>query len=311
MHQATPTRKAAAAPSAVVLVLAAIGANVALAFGPWFVRLADTGPVAAAFWRIALAVPVLFGASLMMRQNPLSQGRGFGWLIALGGIAFAADLGTWHLGIHRTTLANSTLFGNAATLIFPIYGFLVARAWPTRGQVFALLLAAAGGALLMGRSAELSASHLAGDLLCLTAGVLYAVYFIAMARVRERVPPLPTLALSSLATLLPLLVFALMLGEQVMPSNWWPLIALAVVSQLMGQGLMIFAIGHLSPLVIGITLLVQPLVAATIGVFAYGERLGALDAIGAVLVAVALVLVRRGSPRALAAEPVEAQRSAS
>ena len=36
-----------------------IVANVALAFGPWFVRAADTGPVAAAFWRIALAAPML------------------------------------------------------------------------------------------------------------------------------------------------------------------------------------------------------------------------------------------------------------
>ena len=310
MHRATSTRKAAAAPSAVVLVLAAIGANVALAFGPWFVRLADTGPVAAAFWRIALAVPVLFVAASMRGEHPIARGRGLGWLIALGGVAFAADLGAWHLGIHRTTLANSTLFGNAASLIFPIYGFLVARAWPTRAQVLALLLAAAGGALLMGRSAELSASHLTGDLLCLAAGLLYAVYFIAMARVRERVPPLPALALSSLASVVPLLVFALALGERIVPDHWWPLIALAVVSQLMGQGLMIFAIGHLSPLVIGITLLVQPVVAATIGVFAYGERLGTLDLIGAVLVAVALVLVRRGSPRALAAVEAEAQKDA-
>ena len=310
MHRATSTRKAAAAPSAVLLVLAALGANVALAFGPWFVRLADTGPVAAAFWRIALAVPVLFVAATVRGEHPIAQGRGFGWLIALGGVAFAADLGAWHLGIHRTTLANSTLFGNAASLIFPIYGFFVARAWPARAQVFALLLAAAGGALLMGRSAELSASHLAGDLLCLAAGVLYAVYFIAMARVRASVAPLPALALSSLASVVPLLVFALALGERIVPGNWWPLIALAVVSQLMGQGLMIFAIGHLSPLVIGIALLVQPVVAATIGVFAYGERLGTLDLIGAVLVAVALVLVRRGSPRALAAGNVEAQKDA-
>ena len=34
--------------------------NVALAFGPWLVRLADTGPVAAGFWRLALALPFLW-----------------------------------------------------------------------------------------------------------------------------------------------------------------------------------------------------------------------------------------------------------
>ena len=33
--------------------------NVALAFGPWLVRLADVGPVAAGFWRLTLALPFL------------------------------------------------------------------------------------------------------------------------------------------------------------------------------------------------------------------------------------------------------------
>src|SRR4028118_814623 len=33
--------------------------NVALAFGPWLVRLSDVGPSAAAFWRLALAPPFL------------------------------------------------------------------------------------------------------------------------------------------------------------------------------------------------------------------------------------------------------------
>ncbi|MHA4875128.1 EamA family transporter, partial [Enterococcus faecium] len=62
-----------------------------------------------------------------------------------------------------------------------------------------------------------------------------------------------------------------------------------------GQGLMIYAIGRLSPLVMGIALLIQPVVSASIGWLAYGERLGAPDLIGAMLVAAALVLVRRGS----------------
>ena len=39
--------------------LAMLGGNAALAFGPAFVRAADVGPVAAAFWRLALALPVL------------------------------------------------------------------------------------------------------------------------------------------------------------------------------------------------------------------------------------------------------------
>lgn len=298
MHDRTAPRKIAAGQTVAALPLAALLAgNVALAFGPWFVRLADVGPVAAGFWRIALAAPLLVALAFATGRRPFAAARGLGWTIALGGVAFAADLASWHVGILRTTLANASLFGNSATLMYPIYGFLVARAWPTRAQGLALALAAAGAALLLGRSYELSADHLVGDLLCLLAGTFYTVYFVLMARARAMVAPVPALALSTVASILPLLIAALMLGEQIWPQRWGALIGLALASQVVGQGLMIYAIGHLPPLVVGIALLSQPIVGGTVGWIVYGERLGMPDFIGAVLVAIALVLVRSGGAR--------------
>lgn len=298
-----------ASPLALAALLAG---NVALATGPLFVRLADTGPVAAGFWRIALALPLLalmaWGSGARPRRLPPMLWVG----LVLGGVAFAADLGSWHLGILRTKLANATLFGNAASFIFPVYGFLVARAWPTRMQAAALLMALAGGALLMGRSYQMDPRNLVGDLLCLAAGLLYAVYFIALSRVRAAMAPLPALTLSSLASLVPLLVFALALGERVVPGQWWPLLGLALMSQVIGQGCMIYALGALSPLVVGIALLTQPIVAGAIGWIGYGEALTAGDWVGVALVAAALVLVRRGGDAApVARNGEEAQERAS
>ena len=306
MHAASHQRKTAypgsAPPSALVAVVVA---NVALAFGPWFVRLADTGPVASGFWRITLAAPllcVLAWASSAPSARRMRLSAGLWWTVGLAGIAFAADLASWHLGILRTTLANATLFGNCATLMFPIYGFLVARAWPTRTQGIALALATAGAVLLMGRSYSLDPRNLAGDLLALTAGVLYTMYFILMARAREAMAPLSSLALSTLASIVPLGVFAWALGERILPTDWSPLIGLALVSQVIGQGAMIYALGKLSPLVIGIALLMQPVIAGAVGWIVYGERLGTPDLVGVVMVAVALVLVRRDA--VVAPEPV-------
>lgn len=285
----------AASPVAHPLAFAAlVMANVMLAFGPWFVRLADVGPVAAAFWRITLAVPFLAMLALAGGARPMRLPRGLVALLVIAGIGFAGDLGSWHLGIVRTTLANATLFGNCAILVYPLYGFLVARAWPTRGQAFALALAAAGAALLLGRSYQLDPRNLAGDLLCILAGLLYTIYIALMARIRETMASLPALALASTASVLPLFIYAAVLGEAIMPHAWTPLIGLALVSQVIGQGLMIFAIGQLSPLVVGIALLIQPIVAGTVGWIAYGERLHGADWIGVGLVAAALVLVRRG-----------------
>lgn len=298
MQRNAPTTKTSPARSHVATALvAALVANAALATGPLFVRMADVGPVSAAFWRLIIATPILFAAATAMGERPIAAGRGRWWILAIAGVVFALDLASWHIGIVRTTLANSTLFGNSASLIFPIYGFVVARAWPSKSQGAALLLAAIGGALLLGRSAELSSQHLAGDLFCLLAGVFYAVYFALMARVRATIAPVPALALSSLATIPPLLLIALAMGEQIVPHLWWPLLALAIVSQLIGQGCMIYALGHLSPLVIGIALLVQPAVGAALGWVIFDEKLAAADLFGAALVAAALVLVRQGAVR--------------
>lgn len=296
MHQPSSTRKATSAKSVTAHPLAFAAlllANLLLAFGPLFVRMSDVGPVAAGFWRVALAAPILVAVAFGSGWRPAAMSRGLWWVLAIGGLCFAADLASWHIGIHKTVLANATLFGNSATLIFPVYGFLVARAWPSRIQALALLIALVGAALLMGRSFQISPDNLRGDLFCLLAGVLYTVYFAAMAKARNALPPVPALAISTLMGMLPLLLFALLLGEKVMPTAWGPLIALALASQVFGQGLMIFALGQLSPMVIGIGLLIQPVVAGIIGWTRYGERLDGIDLIGALLVAVALVLVRR------------------
>jgi drug/metabolite transporter (DMT)-like permease len=284
---------------------ALIVANLFLAAGPWMVRLADVGPIASGFWRLALAVPFLFWLSSRQAKGRPSFDRRLIVLIVVGGLFFAADLASWHEGILRTKLANATLFGNFASFLFAIYGFVLLRALPGRLQAFALLLAAAGTALLLGGSFEMSPRNFTGDLLAILAGVFYTFYLIAVDRARRTMPPFPVLAIATAAGALPLLLFSLAIGEQVMPGDWTPVILLSLGSQLIGQGLLVYAMGHLTPLVVGLGLLTQPVAAALIGWLAYGERFTALDGVGALLVATALVLIRLPTGAALATGPAE------
>jgi drug/metabolite transporter (DMT)-like permease len=267
--------------------------NLCLAFGPWFVRMADVGPVSAAFWRIALAVPFLFLIARAVGDPARKLTKPMLLIFVFSGALFAADLASWHIGILQTKLANSNLLGNSTSFLLPLYAFALARQWPTRMQGIALGLAGVGAALLLGRSFELSPQNFAGDLLCLLAGVFYTGYLILMGQARASMGQWPVLAWSTVMSALPLLVFALALGERLIPTNWTPLIALAFLSQIAGQGLMIYAIGRIAPLVFGITLLLQPVVAATIGWIVYEERLGLADWIGAGLIGLALILVRQ------------------
>lgn len=275
------------------MIAALLLGNFALAFGPWLVRLADVGPSASAMWRMALAAPFLFLITAYRRQPLTLSSRALSLTMLLSGLFFAADLAAWHIGILKTKLANATLFANAASLFFPIWCFIAARAMPNRREGVALGVAVAGAGLLLGRSAELSAQNLFGDMLCLAAGIFYTGYLVVVAKARLYLQSWTLLAWSTVATVLPLLAIALMLGETILPHNWTPVIALAVVSQLIGQGMMVFALGRVSPLVFGLALLTQPVVSATMGWISFGERLHALDGIGAVLIGLALILVRQ------------------
>jgi drug/metabolite transporter (DMT)-like permease len=280
---------------------ALILSNVFLAMGPWMVRLADVGPVAAGFWRLALAIPLLLLLSWRSGGVSFRPGLALGAMLVVGGLFFAADLAAWHVGIELTKLANATLFGNTASLLFPIYGFIAARMLPQRLQIVALILAAAGAVLLLGSSYELSPRYLRGDLFAILAGVFYTFYLVAIDRARRTLKPLPVLAFSTIAGAGPLLLFALALGEQVMPGDWTPLILLSLGSQVIGQGLLVYSVGHLSPLVVGLGLLTQPVMAAVIGWSVYGERLTLVDLIGAILICTALVLIRLPARRRAAA----------
>ena len=270
-----------------------LGGSASLSAGPLLVRLADVGPVSSAFWRVALAALPLYALARLTDRAPAKEQATThrGWFIAAG-IFFAADLAVWHLGIERTTLANAALFANSASFLYPLWGFVVARAWLNRHAAAALLLAGVGITLLMGLSAEISPRHLAGDLLCLLTALFYTGYLVAMDRARGATSALTSLARATLVSSVALLPVALLSPGTFLPQDWTPLLLLSMGSQVAGQGLIIFALPHLPPIASGLGLLIQPLLSASFGWIWFGERLSVAEAAGMVAILAALVLVR-------------------
>lgn len=290
MASASETLPASRWPLVALLVGSAL-----LAFGPLLVRLADVSTASSAFWRMSLAAPVLVAVAVWQRRGgagiPL---KALPWGVALvAGFFFAADLLSWHGGIVRTTMANATLFGNATAFLMAGWVLVVQRQKASRPTLQALALAGAGTALLLGNSAQMSPEHLVGDMLSLFAAAFYTGYLLVIIRLRDRLPTATVLAMSTVVSSLLLLPVALMFPGQFWPTDWRPVVALAVSSQLLGQGLMVYASGKLPAPVIGIGLLVQPLVSAMAGWLIFGETLGPVELLGAAMVAAALVLVRR------------------
>jgi drug/metabolite transporter (DMT)-like permease len=112
-------------------------------------------------------------------------------------------------------------------------------------------------------------------------------------RLRGTISALPLLALVTLIGSAILLPYAYIVsGDAFWPQNWTPLIALAIGSQVIGQGLIVYAVAHLKPLVVGLAFLIQPAISGLIGALRFGEVPGPAELAGAALVVVALILVR-------------------
>jgi drug/metabolite transporter (DMT)-like permease len=289
MHQPVPPP---AAPAGRYAFAALLLGNIVLALGPWMVRLSDVGPIAAGFWRLALAVPLLLLLARHQGGPKIAPTRGFVILLSIAGLFFAADLAAWHVGIKMTKLANASLFGNSSSLLLVVYGFLRLKSLPRPVQAVALACAGAGALFLLGSSWEMSSEYFTGDLFAMLAGLFYTFYLIVVDRARKTMKPMPVLAIATTAGAPPLFLFALLVGDQIVPHQWLWLVLLAFGSQVIGQGLLVYAVGYLPPVVVGVGLLAQPAAAAAIGRFAYGETMSAADIVGAALIAAALVLIR-------------------
>lgn len=275
-----------------LLLAALLAGNFALALGPWLVRLADTGAVSAAFWRLFLALPFLVLFARMAGQPMRGLPKKTLIVVAIGSIAFASDLASWHIGIEMTRLGNATLFGNAGSIILLFWGFIIARMLPKGFEWLAIVCALLGAGILLGRSLEISAETFVGDLFCITAGLLYAVYLLTLQKERGQFGSWSLLVWVSIFACPYLLGLALILGEPVWPTDWTPVIVLFVTSQLIGQGLLVYSLGHFPPLIIGLALLTQPAIAAVIGYFVFDEVLSALDVVGMLLLGSALVVAK-------------------
>ena len=270
-----------------------------IALSPIFVRVSEAGPIATAFWRVALAVPVLW---LLYFMKPRSKARRYSgqWpLLLAAGFAFAGYLAFWHKSIQLTSVANSTLLANLASIFVTLAAWIFLRQRP--GGVFLAGLAAAlvGVTLLMHTSLGFSPTGLAGDALGVVTAMFYAGYILSVKGLRDRgETTLHLMAVTSTLTALFLFPVALASGEPMLPasaSGWWMLVGLALISHAAGQGLIAYALAHLPAAFSSVSLLFQPVMAALFAWALLAEGLVPLQVLGGVIVLAGIYLARRGS----------------
>jgi drug/metabolite transporter (DMT)-like permease len=288
--------------------LCLLAGGCAIAFAPILVRLSDTGPVASAFWRTALAAPLLWAWIAVIPAPARSQespGAARGWIPAsaamtvLAGIFFALDLGVWHWSIVWTSVANSTLLANLAPIFVTLAGWLLWRQKVNATFLAGMFVAIAGMFVLVGPNFAIGGTRLLGDALGALTAVFYAGYMLAIKAARDaQAPTARLMAWSTTITAAALLPVALLSPQPVLPAGaggWLVLLALAVVTQILGQGLIAYAFAHLPASLSSVSLLIQPVVATLAAWAIFGEAVGAAQVVGGAIVLGGIWLAKRGS----------------
>lgn len=287
------------------MALAALFAGAtAIATAPLFVRFSETGPVATAFWRVFLALPVLWIWALAGdHRGHWTSMRAHAGMLLLIGFCFAGDLAVWHWSILLTSVANATLLSNLAPIFVTLGAWLLFRNKPKKLFLGGLTAALCGTTLLISAGSGLSAAGhsgqaLLGDSLGVITAMFYAGYQMAVTRLRAQVGTATLMAWSCLVMAVLLLPVALLMGEQVLPqttAGWINVIALALVTQAGGQSLIAYAMAHLPGTFSSVGLLWQPVAAALFAWVLIGETLGALQVAGGLLVLVGIAIARRST----------------
>lgn len=284
-------------PAGAFLCLLAGGC--AIAFAPILVRLSETGPVASAFWRTALAAPLLWLGALRVRGAARAAERAHLGALVAAGLFFAGDLGVWHWSIVWTSVANSTLLANLAPIFVTLAGWLLWRRRVTGVFLVGMVVAIAGMFVLVGPNFSVGGKRLMGDALGALTAVFYAGYMLAIKVARDDgAATVRLMAWSTSITAVALLPVALLSPQPFLPATahgWLVVVGLALVTQILGQGLIAYAFAHLPASLSSVSLLIQPVVAAFVAWRLFGEAVGTQQFIGGAVVLAGIWLARRGS----------------
>lgn len=279
---------------------ALLAGAVGIAFAPIFVRLSEVGPSATAFYRLFLSLPVVWVWLRWERSDsgghrPRLAGRDLG-LMALAGVFFTLDLALWHWSIRLTSVANATLLANFAPLFVALGARAVLGERIRPSFALALALALAGASQVVGVSRSLAGRHVLGDGLALGAAVFYGSYMLTVKLLRRRFSTATILAWSGLVSSAGLLLAAWGSGEILAPADargWGILVGLALVSQVVGQGLIAYAFAHLPASFSSLSLLLQPAVAALLAWLLLGEPLRPRQMAGGFIILCGIFLAGR------------------
>lgn len=270
--------------------------GIIMGFSPVFVREAEVGAFASAFWRVLFAIPVLYLWAIWeaKRKNQTLKLR-FSKPAILAGLMFAGDLSFWHLSILNTTMANATFLTGLAPVWVILLSNLMLKEKPPKNAFFGILICLVGMGLLINASFRIEPERLIGDLYGIITSLFLALYVIAIRSGTRNTSNSSLFFVSTIVTTIALLVVVLLVGQNLIPATqkgWASLITLGVLTHAGGQGLLTIAIAALTAAFSSLVIFIEAVTAALSGWLLFDEHMDFLQLAGCALILIGIWVSR-------------------
>ncbi len=286
-------------PSPFRLVLLLAAGSVAVSFASIFVRLAAAPPLSVAAYRLLWAALLLAPFALRSpRREIASLPPGERFHLALAGAALALHFALWIASLSFTSVASSVLLVDTTPFFLGLASRRLGARAPGRPFWLGLALAFAGCVLIFQEDWLRSQDSMKGNLLALGGAVAMAAYLLAGARLRARLSLLAYVWPVYLAGGAILLVACLLAGSPLggfSASSHLYLFLLGLVPQCIGHTAYNWSLRWLSPALVALVTLAEPVGAGILAWIILSEALTASKlAGGGVILAGIYLATRRG-----------------
>ena len=236
-------------------------------------------------WTVLILTPVVLGKA-DVRRELIGAPKKLVWLSVFSGLFLAIHFVLWFESLQHTSVASSTTIV-CTEVIWVCLGFCLFLKGRISGKAMLAIGVTLLGSVLIALSDSGSGAGLYGDILALLAAVAVAVYTLIGRVVREKLSTTVYTYMVYTACAAVLVATCLVQGHHLFAYGWSAVIVgglLAVFSTILGHSIFSWCLKHFSPSFVSASKLCEPVVAAIMAGFLFGELPGWLQVIGGTLI---------------------------
>jgi len=237
-------------------------------------------------WTVLLMTPVTFGKA-EIRQELFHVSRKTLLLSALSGLFLAFHFALWFESLRHTSVASSTTIVCTEVIWVSLGYALFLKGHLSVRAIAAIAVTLVGSVLIAFADSSAGGAHLYGDILSLLAAIAVAIYVLIGRVVREHASTTVYTYIVYNACAVSLLVMCFTQGESLLGYGISGIVVgllLAVFSTILGHSIFSWCLKYFSPSFVSASKLCEPVVAAILAAFLFGEMPAALQLFGGALI---------------------------